>query len=54
MNFSQRRIGQLYQNLGGDLFDDSPDVVSPSEEMKNVMLDLPNVDDGIACFCICR
>ena len=27
------------------MFDDSSDVVSPCDEIKNVMLDLPNVDD---------
>ena len=29
----------------GDLFDYSSEVVSPCDEIKNVMLDLPNVDD---------
>ena len=50
VNFSQRRTGLLCQNLGGDLFDDSPDVVSPCDEMKNVMLDLPNADDASLAF----
>ena len=31
--------------LCGDLCDDSSDVVSPCDEIKNVALDLPNVDD---------
>ena len=53
MNFSQRRTGLLCQNLGGDLFDDSPDVVSPSDEMKKVMLDLSNADDvSLACVSV--
>ena len=35
------------------MFDDSPDVVSPCDEMKNVMLDLPNVDDvSLACVSV--
>ena len=29
----------------GDLCNDSPDVVSPCDEIRQVMLDLPNVDD---------
>ena len=29
----------------GDLCNDCSDVVSPCDEVKNVMLDLPNVDD---------
>ena len=53
MNFSQRRTRLLCQNLGGDLFDDSPDVVSPSDEMKKVMLDLSNADDvSLACVSV--
>ena len=31
--------------LCGYLCDDTSDVVSPCDEMKNVMLDLPNADD---------
>ena len=35
------------------MFDDSPDVVSPCDEMKKVMLDLPNADDvSLACLSV--
>ena len=33
--------------------DDCSDVVSPSDEIKNVMLDLPNADDvSLACVSV--
>ena len=32
------------------MFDDSPDVVSPCDEMKKVMLDLSNADDVSLAF----
>ena len=35
------------------MFDDSPDVVSPCDEMKKVMLDFPNADDVLlACVSV--
>ena len=53
VNFSQRRTGLLCQNLGGDLFNDYPDVVSSCDEMKKVILDFPNADDvSLACVSV--
>ena len=45
MDFSVKAYRPIMSRSWRDLCDDSPDVVSPCDEIKNVMLDLPNADD---------
>ena len=45
MNFYVKAYRPIMSRSWGDLCNDSPDVVSPCDEIRQVMLDLPNVDD---------